>query len=169
MPKRIGRCTNFGGCNTADSKKAIEIMETQDFACPECKSNLLSADVPTGKSKKGLFIVLFILLLLGIGAFFVLQSGSKTGNLKPEVESKGQVSPPAAVPQPPTSTEVAPQPQQETQPKVEEQPSKQEKKIAKKAVKSKNGKKGSGSAPDDVDDETLQKNIKMLEKKLNNK
>lgn len=44
-----------------------------------------------------------------------------------------------------------------------------EKKIAKKAIQPKTGKKDSGNAPDEVDDETLQKNIKVLEKNLNNK
>jgi len=41
MSKKYGKCTNFGGyCRTADNKEEIEILDEQEFVCPECGFDL---------------------------------------------------------------------------------------------------------------------------------
>ena len=41
MSKKYGKCTNFGGyCRTADKKEEIEILDEQEFVCPECGFDL---------------------------------------------------------------------------------------------------------------------------------
>lgn len=74
MAKRTGRCTNFGGCNTADSKRSIEILETQEFVCPECKSNLISADGGGNKNssslKKGLLFAIGLIVVVIVVVLF---------------------------------------------------------------------------------------------------
>jgi phosphate transport system substrate-binding protein len=33
---RKGKCTNFGNCMNADSRKLIDVPDGADFVCPEC-------------------------------------------------------------------------------------------------------------------------------------
>lgn len=40
MATRYGKCTNIGNCSNADSKKVIEILDGQEFECPECQNEL---------------------------------------------------------------------------------------------------------------------------------
>lgn len=64
MKQRIGRCTNFGNCPTADSKKKVPITGGDD-TCPTCGSQLTEFySAPRRLSKIG-GIMVFLLLIGG--------------------------------------------------------------------------------------------------------
>lgn len=74
MATRYGKCTNIGNCSNADSKKIIEILDGQEFECPECQNELF----PTQSEKKGgglnaKKIMLFAIPIALIGLFFLLK------------------------------------------------------------------------------------------------
>lgn len=74
MATRYGKCTNIGNCSNADSKKVIEILDGQEFECPECQNELFQ--IQGGKSGGGInpkkLIILAIPIVL-IGLFFLLK------------------------------------------------------------------------------------------------
>ena len=74
MAKRYGKCTNIGNCSNADSKKVIEILDGQEFECPDCQNELFpTQSEKTGSGLKTKKILLFAIPLLLIGAFFLLK------------------------------------------------------------------------------------------------
>lgn len=61
--KMVGRCTNFGNCDTANSQANVEINESEEFICPECGKSLdslLPSKPPLDKWKTKALIVLAI-------------------------------------------------------------------------------------------------------------
>jgi ABC-type amino acid transport substrate-binding protein len=81
MATKYGKCTNIGNCDNADKKKVFEILDGQDFRCPECDNDLYSTKsdpAPNPKFPTLLKIGIPIILLGGI--FFLLMGwlgGSK--------------------------------------------------------------------------------------------
>jgi len=47
MPVRLGKCTKFAECNTADSESIVDVTEGAPFLCPECGSELTPFEPPT--------------------------------------------------------------------------------------------------------------------------
>lgn len=79
MAKKYGKCTNIGGCDIADKKREIEILDGQDFICPECRNELYLV-TPTGGGssltlKKILTFAVPILLVLAGVIWWVTQNG----------------------------------------------------------------------------------------------
>lgn len=46
MAIRQGRCTNFGNCPVADSRKVVNVPEGVDFVCTDCKGQLTEVAAP---------------------------------------------------------------------------------------------------------------------------
>lgn len=74
MATRYGKCTNIGNCSNADSKKVIEILDGQEFECPECQNELF----PTQPERRGgglsaKKMLLFAIPIALIGLFFLLK------------------------------------------------------------------------------------------------
>ena len=74
MATRYGKCTNIGNCSNADSKKVIEILDGQEFECPECQNELF----PTQSEGKGNDLNMKKIMLIAIpiaiiGLFFLLK------------------------------------------------------------------------------------------------
>jgi ABC-type amino acid transport substrate-binding protein len=81
MAKKYGKCTNIGNCDNADQKKVIEVVDGQDFACPECGSQLYQIDgatTPKTPLRKILGIGIPILLVLSALLYFVSKSTTTT-------------------------------------------------------------------------------------------
>ena len=75
MAKRYGKCTNIGNCSSADSKKVIEILDGQEFECPECQNELFTTQSEKKQSSfNGKKLMLLGIPLLLIGAFFLLKT-----------------------------------------------------------------------------------------------
>jgi ABC-type amino acid transport substrate-binding protein len=85
MAYKNGRCTNFGGCTIADSRKVLRIATTDDFKCPECGSSLYAANPSPadtssggGGSKIGPILgIVGLLALLGGGGYYLYNMLSK--------------------------------------------------------------------------------------------
>lgn len=74
MATRYGKCTNIGNCSNADSKKVIEILDGQEFECPECQNELFQTQAKRGGSGLNMKrIMLFIIPIVFIGLFFLLK------------------------------------------------------------------------------------------------
>ncbi len=71
MKQRIGICTNFGNCLTADGKRKVPITGGEDF-CPSCGSQLTEYKPPSRPLAKLAVIFLLLVILLG-GLFFAWQ------------------------------------------------------------------------------------------------
>ncbi|MBF0550469.1 MAG: phosphate ABC transporter substrate-binding/OmpA family protein [Deltaproteobacteria bacterium] len=75
MPKTIGKCVNFGMCDTADNKSVIEMEEGQARVCPECGSSLKIIQATGGGKGKTLSWVAgiaIVLVIAGVGLFYGL-------------------------------------------------------------------------------------------------
>jgi phosphate transport system substrate-binding protein len=69
---RQGRCTNFGNCGTADTKKIVSVPDGVDFNCTECSRPLTSikpASQPHGRAL--ILIALFLAALISGGVAWV--------------------------------------------------------------------------------------------------
>src|ERR1700675_4076140 len=63
MTPRVGKCTNYSGCNLANRNKKIAVV-TSDFRCPECGSPLELV----GRKKTTLYVLIGVGAVLAIGA-----------------------------------------------------------------------------------------------------
>lgn len=71
MKQRIGICTNFGNCLTADSKKKVPITGGENF-CPSCGSQLTEYK-SSSKILPAFFGLTFLLLIVFGASFFIWQ------------------------------------------------------------------------------------------------
>lgn len=81
---QFGKCNNYNNCDIADARESVEIDDSEDFVCPECKKKLQKGG---GTGKKPNFMPMIIgglvLLLVILGASFAFLGsgdGSKEEN-----------------------------------------------------------------------------------------
>lgn len=79
---KSGKCSNFGNCSIADTRKLVEVPVGIDFVCSECQKPLLlnNEGASSGSSKAPIIGVFLVTLLLGGGGAWYFFSGDK----KPE-------------------------------------------------------------------------------------
>ena len=80
MAVRRGKCTNFGNCVNADSRKLIDVPDGADFVCPECGRQLNPVEERQASSTSPVLIVVVLLVLLG-GALWYLRSRKQTSGV----------------------------------------------------------------------------------------
>lgn len=68
------RCVNFGSCVYADMKKVIEIKDGEEHKCPDCGAELAEIKKAPPSPWYGVLAAL-VLVVLGVGAFFLLFKG----------------------------------------------------------------------------------------------
>lgn len=74
MAARIGKCTNYSGCNLAFRNEKISVV-TKDFRCPECGSPLEPLDMPKGSPliwavAAGVFVFLLLAIFAVVWTLF---------------------------------------------------------------------------------------------------
>lgn len=74
MAAKTYRCTNFGDCDLALNKEAIEIEEGDDLLCPSCsKTSLAPADAKAaGRKGIGLKVAAAAVVLVAVAAAWAL-------------------------------------------------------------------------------------------------
>ncbi len=101
MPLRYGKCINFGLCTVADSKKPVELPETELFVCPECEKPLQQVEhkgsgSSGGSSKKGIWVAALALLMVVGGVLYLVlgpPDNDKTSHESHEKDTPGADNP----------------------------------------------------------------------------
>jgi hypothetical protein len=117
MAKRVGKCTNFGLCRTADSRRSIDVGEGGEFSCPECGKPLREAAAagPTAPAKSGggkkVAVVGALALILSAGAAYKFLGGDGKTVVKHDGPNDGvQTVPGSTTPSGPTPVTTTPPP-----------------------------------------------------------
>lgn len=79
MAVRRGKCTNFGNCTNADSRKIIDVTDGTDFVCPECGRQLNPLEERRAPTSGPIVLVVVLVLLVVGGAGYWLLRRSLTG------------------------------------------------------------------------------------------
>ena len=93
MSLRYGKCINFGLCTVADSRKPVELPETELFVCPECEKPLQQVEGKgssgsAGPPKKGIWVAALALLMV-VGGVLYLVFGPDNDKTTHEDRDKG--------------------------------------------------------------------------------
>jgi phosphate transport system substrate-binding protein len=80
---RQGRCTNFGNCETADTKKIVSVPDGVDFDCTECRRPLTSIKPPPQPRRGALVLIALLFVAVILGAVAWVRYRSSVTSVKP--------------------------------------------------------------------------------------
>ncbi len=98
---RSGKCSNFGNCTIADTRRTVEVSVGMDFVCSECLKPLLlnSEGAGAGRSKAPIMALLIALLTLGgAGSWYFISAGKKHADHPQESSAGMQEAPSKSTP-----------------------------------------------------------------------
>jgi len=96
MPTRYGKCINFGNCEKADSREAIEVPEGAEFVCPQDGKPLQPVEAKNGGRGPRLAVAALAgFLAVGGIAHFAFFRGEAGGQVEIAAQKDAKDSPPA--------------------------------------------------------------------------